>query len=163
MADTLGSFSVVGPVTYLTDDPSACRALLRGPSPAVRTWFHGTTEHAARLACVQGIAPGCWIGDGSGCCAVMGYDSLDDFLDRRRHLWIVEIVGPALNGDLKAWWVPSHDIRGVWRIDSFVPREEVVRTFNEPLAECRPGCACGLSDICQEQQRLWRSGWADGR
>ena len=64
---------------------------------------------------------------------MMGYDTLDDFLERRRHLWVLEIVGPALNGDLKAWWVPPHYIRGVWRLDSFTPREEIVRTFNEPL------------------------------
>jgi hypothetical protein len=35
----------------------------------------------------------------------MGYDALADFLERRRHLWLVEIVGLALEGDLKTWWV----------------------------------------------------------
>jgi len=160
--NTLGSFPAVGPVTYLTDDPFECQRLMGGPLPSVCTWFHGTSERAAGLACVQGIAPGCWIGAGGECCGVLGYDSPDDFLQRRGHLWIVEIAGPALGGDLKAWWVPPSNVRGVWRLDSFSPRNEVAATSREPLTEPRVGCACPLSDICSQQQAFWRSTWAIG-
>lgn len=160
MTDALGSFPTVGPVIYLTDDPGECRALLQGRPATVRTWFHATTERIARVACVQGLVPGCWVGNGDGCCGIMGYDALADFLERRRHLWFVEIIGPALEGDLKTWWVPAHDIRGVWRVDSFVPREDIVQTLNEPLTECRNGCGCPLSDVCLEQQALWHTTWA---
>ena len=68
----------------------------------VKTWFHGTTERAAQLSYVQGIAPGCWIGTGGECCGVMGHDSLDCFLERWRYLWILEIVSSAIEGDVKA-------------------------------------------------------------
>jgi len=88
---SLGSFPSVGPVTYLTEKSVECRRLLKGPFPSAQAWFHGTTERAAHLACVQGIAPGCWIGAASECCGVLGHDSLRDFLQKREHLWIVEI------------------------------------------------------------------------
>ena len=160
MDNALGTFPLTGPVTYLTDDARECRTLLQGARPPSRTWFHGTIEQIARIVCVQGIVPGCWLRDGSGACGVMGYDAPADFLQRRRHLWVIEIVGPALEGDLKTWWVPVQDIRGVWRMDSFVPREEIQRTFRGPLVDCRLGCACGLSEICVEQQALWKGTWA---
>jgi len=157
---SLGSFPTVGPVTYLIEEPAECRRLLKGPFPSARAWFHGTTERAAHLACVQGIAPGCWIGAGSECCAVLGHNSLRDFLQKREHLWIVEIFGPALDGDVKAWWVPPSDIRGVWRLDSFCPRDQIAALVREPLTQPRPGCACPLSKICLQQQTLWRGTWA---
>ena len=163
MHRTLGAYPIAGPVPHLTDDPLECRRLLEGQTPATRTWFHGTSENIAQLACVQGIAPGCWIGDGSGSCSVMGYDEQSDFLGRRGHLWIVEIVGPALDGDLKAWWVPPHDVRGVWHVDSFLPRDEITGAFRGRLSEPRMGCGCPLSDICHQQQALWRGTWARRR
>jgi hypothetical protein len=160
-AEYLGSFPAVGPVTYLTDEPAGCRRLMKGPFPSVRTWFHGTSERVARLACVQGIAPGRWLGTGGERCAVLGYDSLDEFLERRGHLWIVEICGPALAGDLKAWWVPCSSVRGVWRLESFYPRAAIATSCSEPLTFPRSGCACALADICLEQQTLWRRTWSN--
>jgi hypothetical protein len=163
MSNTLGSFPVAGPVTYLTDDPIECQRLMKGPFPSVRAWFHGTSRRAASVACIQGLAPGCWIGAGDKCCGVLGYDSPNDFLQRRGHLWIVEIAGPALDGDLKAWWVPPSRVRGVWHLDSFSPRNEFAATSREPLTEPSQGCACPLSGICLQQQTLWRSTWAIGK
>ena len=156
----LGAFPMAGPVTYLTDDPEECRRIMAGPYPERRIWYHGTTERVARLACIQGIAPGCWIGTGGECCGILGYNSLHQFLRRRGHLWIIEIEGRALDGDVKAWWVPYSDVRGVWHLDRFVPRPEVVRGNHEPTTQPRVGCDCGLSEICSEQQELWRRTWA---
>jgi hypothetical protein len=158
MSDLLGAFPVDGAVTYLTDNPRECRRLMRGPKAPVRTWFHGTTERVARLACVQGLVPGCWLREGGECC-VHGYYSLDAFLERRKHLWIVEVRGPVLAGDLKAWWVPPSYVRGIWRFDSFISREEVAAMHVDALVEPRTGCGCGLSSECAEQQSTWRSTW----
>src|SRR6266508_2777231 len=82
MDNALGTFPLTGPVTYLTDDARECRTLLQGARPPSRTWFHGTIEQLARIVCVQGIVPGCWLRDGSGACGVMGYDAPADFLQR---------------------------------------------------------------------------------
>jgi len=161
MANGQGSFPEAGPVTYLTDDLAECRRLLLGPLPRVKRWFHGTTERAARLACFQGIVPGCWIGAGGQSCGVLGHDSLHDFLDRRRYQWIIEAVGPALNEDLKAWWVPPGDIRGVWRLGTFYLRSAIAATHGKSVSTTKSGCACGLSELCAEQQRLWRATWPD--
>ena len=159
MADKHGSFPVAGPVTYMTDDPVECRRLMDDTLARFKTWFHGTSEHAARLSCVQGIAPGCWIGTGGECCGVLGHDSLDCFLERRRHLWILEIVSPAIDGDVKAWWVPSSCIRGVWHLEQFYWRDDVAATCVGPLSEPIDGCGCPLSPICIQQQALWRRTW----
>ena len=158
----LGSFPSAGPVTYLSDDPDECRRMMAGPYPHPRTWYHGTTERIARLACVQGIAPGCWLGTGGKCCGVLGYDALGEFLLRRQHLWILEIAGPALDGDIKAWWVPYSDVRGVWHLDHFVSRAEFARANHGALTMPKGGCECGLSEICAEQQVLWRKTWGEG-
>lgn len=155
-----GAFPTSGPVTYLTDDLTECHRMMTGPHPSVRVWYHGTSEEVARLACVQGIAPGCWTGRGGECCGVTGYNSLEDFLLRAPHLWIIEIESPALEGEIKAWWVPHHNIRGVWHLNSFKPRAEFASSIQAPLTEARSGCHCGLSAICSEQQVLWRSTWA---
>jgi hypothetical protein len=156
-ANTYGSFPVAGPVTYLTDDPLECQRLMAGPPPPLSTWFHGTTERAARLSCVQGIAPGCWIGTGGQCCGVLGYGSLSGLLEDRSYSSIVEVVSPALAGDLKAWWVPPTQVRGVWRLGIFLPRKQVAAACREPLSEPIGGCACPLSALCCRQQELWRS------
>jgi hypothetical protein len=153
----LGSFPSVGPVTYLTEDAVECLRLMNGPGPPVRTWFHGTTERVARLACVYGIVPGCWIGTGGQCCGVLGYYSLNEFLSRRNHLWIIEIVGPALDGDVKAWWVPRHYIRGVWHGETFVPRELMAEQCQDTAFELRAACNCNLKEICAEQQAIWQA------
>ena len=158
MRDALGSFPAAGAVTYLTDDLQECRRLMLGPKAPTRTWFHGTTERVARLACVQGLVPGCWLREGGECC-VHGYDSLDAFLERRKHLWIVEVCGPALAGDLKAWWVPRSFVRGIWRLDSFISREEVAAMHADALVRPDPGCGCGLSGECAEQQSTWWNTW----
>ena len=154
-----GSFPLTGPVTYITDDPIECQRLMQGPVPTTRQWFHGTTERVARLACIQGIVPGCWIGAGGQCCGVLGYDSLDEFLSRRNHLWIVEILGPALDGDVKAWWVPPRYIQGVWHGEVFIPRESMAAQCREAAAELRAGCNCNLRGICAEQQAMWQATW----
>jgi len=154
-----GSFPNAGPVTYLTDDPQECLVLLAGHSPPARTWFHGTTERVACLACVQGLAPGCWTGAGGECCGVLGYDSRAAFLERRAHLWIVEIYGPAVDTDVKAWWVPPSCVRGIWRREVFLPAGEVAAVCDELFSEPRTGCPCGLSAVCSSQQALWRSTW----
>ena len=60
----LGAYPIAGPVPYLTDDPLECRRLLEGQMPATRTWFHGTSETIAQLACVQGIRA--WVLDRRG-------------------------------------------------------------------------------------------------
>ena len=159
MASPLGSFPITGPTIYLTDDPLQCSRLMEGPRPSESTWFHGTNERAARLSCVQGIAPGCWIRAGGECCGVMGFDSLDSFLGRKEHLWIVEVVGPAISGDLKAWWVPPTDVVGIWHLGTLSKRQEIAATCSEQLAEPMEGCSCPLSDICFKQQDLWRSTW----
>ena len=158
MRNTLGGFPAAGPVTYLTDDSAECRRLMLCAKAPIRTWFHGTTECVARLACIQGLVPGCWLREG-GECGVLGYDSLEAFLERRKHLWIVEVRGPALAGDLKAWWVPRSYVRGIWRLDSFISREEVAAMHVDTLVEPATGCGCGLSSECAEQQSTWRSTW----
>ena len=160
MIDRHGCFPVVGPVTYLTDDPVECLRLVKlGGTGAPKTWFHGTSERVARLACRQGIAPGCWIGAGGQCCGVLGLESLDSFLERRRHLWIIEIVSPAIDGDVKAWWVPPSSIRGVWQMDRFYPRDEIASACAEPLTAPIHGCECPLSALCIQQQVVWRTTW----
>jgi len=155
----LGSFPDVGPVTYLTDDPIECQRLMEGPPPSIRKWFHGTDERAARLACVQGIVPGCWIHAGGRCCGILGYDSLDEFLSRRNHLWIVEILGPARGGDVKAWWVPQSYIQGVWHGESFIPRESMAAQSCESPTALHSGCSCNLTEMCAQQQAIWRATW----
>jgi hypothetical protein len=156
----LGSFPIVGPVTYLTDDPIECQRLMEGPLPAIRKWFHGTSERVARLACIQGIVPGGWIQAGGQCCGILGYDSLNEFLDRRNHLWIIEIFGPALDGDVKAWWVPPSSIQGVWHGETFIPRELMAAQHDEVAAEFRCGCNCNLKEICVQQRAVWQATWA---
>lgn len=154
-----GAFPICGAVTYLSEDPAECRRLMNGPFPPPQVWYHGTSEDVARMACVQGLIPGCWISAEGHCCGVLGYDSLDDFLGRRQHLWIIEVEGPALKGDIKAWWVPHNNIRGVWHHDSFTPRTEFPAPMQEALTEPHRGCRCGLSELCSEQQTLWRATW----
>lgn len=156
----LGSFPIIGPVTYLTDDPLECQHLMEGPFPSIRKWFHGTSETVARLACVQGIVPGCWIQAGGRCCGVLGYDSLDEFLSRRSHMWIIEIFGPALDGDVKAWWVPPRYIQGVWHGDTFIPRELMATQCRELATKLRCECNCKLKEICAQQQAMWQDTWA---
>lgn len=148
-----GSFSERGPAPYLTDDPDECRALLEGPLRPKSTWFHGTTETVARIACSVGLVPGCWLG--AGRCAVMGYSSRDEFLLRAGHLWIVEVETRALEGDVKAWWVPPEAIVGVWSHDVFFSKDELLLN-PAPVPPLVDGCACGLSDVCRQEQKAWR-------
>ena len=159
MADEFGCFPITGPVTYQTDDPSECQRLLEGAHAPIKTWFHGTSEEAARLSCVQGIAPGCWLGTGGECCGVLGLDSLDSFLQRRRYLWVIEIVSPAIDSDVKAWWVPPGYIRGIWHLERFYSRDEIAASYVGPLSMPMDGCRCPLSPICLQQQALWRRTW----
>lgn len=155
----LGSFPSVGPVTYLTDDAAECLRLMDGPVPPIRTWFHGTTENIARLACVRGIVPGCWINSGGECCGVLGYDTLEQFLSKRDYLWIIEILGPALEGDVKAWWVPARYIQGVWHRDTFISREAIAPRACEMPSTPYEGCRCNLNELCARQRVLWQNTW----
>lgn len=151
--DPDGSFSERGPATYLTEDPDECMELLDAPLPPRSTWFHGTSEAVARRACSVGLLPGCWLEE--GCCAVLGYSSREEFLLRLEHLWIVEVEGRALEGDVKAWWVPRQAIVGAWFRDAFYSKADLAEaTVAEiPLVD---GCGCGLTGICRWQQAAWR-------
>jgi hypothetical protein len=82
---------------------------------------------------------------------------LEEFLSRRNHLWIVEILGPALDGDVKAWWVPPRYIQGVWRGETFIPRESMAEQCRESVSELRAVCNCNLREICAEQQVIWQA------
>jgi hypothetical protein len=159
MSDIRGSFPVSGPITYLTDDPDECKRLMRGVFAPPTTWFHGTTERVARLACRQGLVPGCWIAADGGCCGVLGLDSLEAFLERRAHLWILEVVSPAIESDIKALWVAPKAIRGAWHRDLFYARDELAAASPDAPTEPVEGCQCPLATICAEQQAIWRTTW----
>jgi hypothetical protein len=90
---------------------------------------------------------------------VLGLDSLEAFLQRRRHLWILEVESPALDGDIKAWWVPPKAIRGAWRRDRFYSRNELAPITADAGMESVAGCDCPLSPICRQQQAVWRDTW----
>jgi len=149
-----GSFPLAGPVPYLTDDEEEARAALMGPRPTMRKWFHATDERAASIAVRQGLTPSCW--RGSDCCAVCGH------ADRANvHLhqgpWVLEIVSPCLEGEIKAWWVPPSSIRGGWRDGEFVPAAEIRRhTFAARSNDHVRPCNCGLSHLVDAEIAAWR-------
>lgn len=145
-----GAFSLSGPITYLAGSCAEVEQLLAANYPASTTWFHGTSRSAAVSACWQGLIPSCWCG-GDSCC-VFGVDSLDTVAPR--HDWVLEIHSPALPGQLKAWWVPPHAIRGAWHRGLFTPAE-TLREMGAPRLE-PSGCSCELAAKTLEEIGVWR-------
>jgi hypothetical protein len=144
-----GAFSLSGPVTYLAGSCAELEELLAANYPAPTTWFHGTMREAAISACWQGLVPSCWC-DGDTCC-VFGVDSLD--MVGPHHDWVLEINSPAIPGQLKAWWVPPHAIRGAWHRGLFLPAA-MLREMGTPLL--RPaGCSCELAAKTAEEIGEW--------
>jgi hypothetical protein len=145
-----GAFPLSGPVTYLAGSNAELEELLAANYPAPATWFHGTTREAAISACWQGLVPSCWW-NGDSCC-VFGVDSLG--MVGPHHDWVLEIHSPATPGQLKAWWVPPHAIRGAWHSGLFAPAA-MLREMGSPLL--RPtGCSCELAAKTAEEIGEWR-------
>lgn len=122
-----------------------------------KTWWHAT--YASRLDSVLrfGLLPACWFGGDT--CAVFGLDDLGGLPSWRTPDWLIEVHSSALPGPAKAWWVAPGAIRGGWFRGNFVPRLALLQASDlEPTAGQQPdGCACVLSDVCREQQNLWRA------
>jgi len=148
-----GSFPEAGPLPYLLDDEAQAREALGGPRGGPRRWFHATNAGTAFIAVRQGLVPSCW--RGGDCCAVCGYAELDD-VHSHQGPWVLEIVSPALPGQVKAWWVPPSAIQGGWLDGSFTTAEEMRASAPpDPGDDARP-CSCGLSKLVAEQIRAWR-------
>jgi hypothetical protein len=154
--DLLGAFPVAGPVVYLPGDTSELRRMLAGPYPPLQRWFHATYEHVAVAACQQGLIPACWQGGDS--CGVFGYDQLQDLPIWRQDPWVLEVRSRALDGPLKAWWVPAHAIRGAWHGGVFYPAVDL-RQREAELVEPAGTCECELVALTGEQITLWRNTW----
>jgi hypothetical protein len=155
-----GTFPLTGPVTYLTDDPNAARALLdHGEFPEPTTWWHVTDLGSLSSVLVIGLVPGCWRGGDT--CAVFGIDALADVPRWRRHDPIVEIRSAALPGQVKAWWVPPTAIRGVWRSGTFIPAHQLSDAYplQIPPSDITDGCPCRLTRLSRDQQTAWRATW----
>jgi hypothetical protein len=107
-----------------------------------------------------GVVPSCWL-DGD-VCGVCGRDRLEDFRSHQGD-WILEIESPALEGAIKAWWVPPEAIRGAWHDGRFHEIGELREMFDSPEAEptC-DGCACPLHPLVHEQIELWRRARSGG-
>jgi hypothetical protein len=155
-----GAFPLTGPVTYLTDDEDAARAMLdRGEFPAPTTWWHVTDPARLPTILAKGLVPGCWRGGDT--CAVFGIDALADAPGWRRHDWILEIHSAALSGQAKAWWVPPAAIRGAWRFDTFISARLLHDAYplEAPPSGVADGCPCSLTRLSRDQQAAWRATW----
>jgi hypothetical protein len=146
-----GAFPALGPLTYLHLREDEVRAALAGDFGGERVWFHATDEAAARSAALQGLVPSCWLG--GDCCCVFGHD---ERAESRRGQWLLEILSPALPGQLKAWWVPPEAIRGAWHHGKFVAAD-ALREGAVALADPDGGCECDLAPLTVEQVALWRA------
>jgi hypothetical protein len=151
--ERLGAFPVAGPVVYLPGDPDELRRVLTGPYPSPRRWFHATYEHVAVAACQQGLVPACWRGGDS--CGVFGYDRLEDLPTWRGDAWVLEVRSRALEGPLKAWWVPAQAIRGAWFRGAFYPAFDL-RQRRADLIEPFDTCGCEVAPLTADQIALWR-------
>jgi len=151
-----GSFPLEDPVVYTTDSPRAARRSLEGRLPGFSRWFHATSERNAVQAIFYGLIPSCW--HGGDCCAVCGHDALED-VHRHHGSWILEVESPALSGQLKAWWVPASNIKGVWRHGAFESAECIRERTVKPkrLVDARP-CICPLRMLVVEQILAWEMG-----
>jgi hypothetical protein len=150
-----GAFPRLGPLTYLFLSEAEVRAALGGEYGEERLWFHATDEAAARSAALQGLLPSCWLG--GDCCCVFGHDDREQ---ARRGEWLLEILSPALPGQLKAWWVPPEAIRGAWHHGAFVPAAEL-RQNAVPLCGPSTACECDLGRLTAEQVSRWRASAAN--
>jgi hypothetical protein len=88
---------------------------------------------------------------------VFGAADANDVKPSRREA-LVEVVSPALPGQLRAWWVPWRRIRGAWLHGDFSPAEQLRAQPVTLLDDVRP-CRCRLSALVAQQQELWRRTW----
>src|SRR5439155_18114734 len=126
--------------------------LRRGPYASTRAWYHATYENAVASILAEGLIPSCWWG-GDTCC-VFGYDTLDEARSRGTG-WVIEIRSEALDGDLKAWWVPRSRIVGVWHETTFHRTGQAGLTSSQ-APKVSGGCSCDLALICEAEAQLWR-------
>jgi len=148
-----GSFPRAGPVPYLLDDEAEARETLAGPRGASVRWFHATDVEAGFIAVQQGLAPSCW--RGGDCCAVCGHAGLED-VHVHQGRCVLEILSPALPGQVKAWWVPPSFIQGAWLEDVFMTADEMRAAAPPAPADNARPCNCGLSQLVEEQIGAWR-------
>lgn len=148
-----GSFPTSGPLPYLFDDEGRARDARLGQRPPNRTWFHATDERTASIAVRQGLAPSCW--RGSDCCAVCGHADRDD-VHAHQGAWVIEIHSPALEGELKAWWVPPRYVRGAWVGNEFVPADRLRSATPDPGRDTAAPCHCELATLVEQEIGAWR-------
>lgn len=161
-ATSLGVLPLEGPVPYLHDNGRTPADRFNSELPsAVRTWWHFTYEPVPVIAARQGLIPSCWLG--GDCCVVFGHDDFKPG-EASGDTSVIEVRSRALEGQLKALWVPWFCVVGVWRGHDFVPSSELIAK-EAPLVDPVEECGCGLSTSCElssfmvEQQDLWRSTW----
>lgn len=166
-ATSLGVLPLEGPLPYLHDNGENPADRLKSELPStVRTWWHFTHEPVPAIAARQGLIPSCWQG-GDGC-VVFGHDDFEPG-ELPDGVSAIEVQSRALEGQLKALWVPWFCVVGAWRGRNFVPSSELLLEevqLVDPVGECRcsPSSSCELSSLMIEQQDLWRSTWhTDGK